>query len=72
MTNLSTFADAYTAFTNSGFFEMLDADETDHIEAIARNVYRAAPGNGYVSDDDASILFQSAIIEICGWSKSDF
>ncbi len=69
MINLSTFADARTAFTSSGFFEMVDVDQ---IDAIARNVYRAASGNGYVSDDDASELFQSAIIDICGLDKSDF
>ena len=46
--------------------------DVDQIDAIARNVYRAASGNGYVSDDDASELFQSAIIDICGLDKSDF
>ena len=69
MINLSTFADARTAFTSSGFFEMVDVDQ---IDAIARHAYRAAPGNGYVSEEDASELFRVAIIAVCGWDASDF
>lgn len=61
MINLATTSDARTAFTNSGYFEMVDVDQ---IDAIARHAYRAALG--HVDDNRADELFRAAIIAICG------